>query len=65
MVRSLQRTAGLTDCFRRGRADCDDIQCRWRSYCLGGLPDQEASANGSTNRKPENHSGDRFDLDEK
>jgi len=65
MVRSLQRTAGLTDCFRRGRADCDDIHCHWRSYCLGGLPDQETSVNGSKNRPPEKRSGDRFDLQKK
>jgi len=62
MVRSLQRTAGLNDCFRRGRADCDDIQCHWRSYCLGGLPDQEKSTNGSKIRQPEKRSDDSFDF---
>ncbi|BBO72866.1 hypothetical protein DSCW_02830 [Desulfosarcina widdelii] len=62
MVRSLQRTAGLNDCFRRGRADCDDIQCHWRSYCLGGLPDQETSAKGSAIRKPTERSGESFDF---
>jgi hypothetical protein len=35
MVRSLQRTAGMTDCFRMGNADCDIIDCDWRTYCLG------------------------------
>lgn len=35
LVRSLQRTAGVTDCFRMGNADCDVIDCDWRSYCLG------------------------------
>jgi hypothetical protein len=35
LVRSLQRTAGMTDCFRMGNADCDIIDCDWRSYCLG------------------------------
>jgi hypothetical protein len=34
MVRSLQRTAGTTDCFRMGNADCDIIDCDWRIYCL-------------------------------
>jgi hypothetical protein len=34
MVRSLQRTAGMTDCFRRGNADCDIIDCDWRYHCL-------------------------------
>ena len=35
LVRSLQRTAGRTDCFRMGNVDCDIIDCDWRSYCLG------------------------------
>jgi hypothetical protein len=39
MVRSLQRTAGMTDCFRKGNADCDIIDCDWRSYCLGAPTD--------------------------
>ena len=34
MIRSLQRTEGLTDCFRRGLADCDQLDCAWRQYCL-------------------------------
>ena len=41
MIRSLQRTEGLTDCFRRGLADCDQLECAWRQYCLAkgdGLP---------------------------
>jgi len=41
LVRSLQRAAGVADCFREGRADCDDVQCNWRSYCLGTHPEQE------------------------
>jgi hypothetical protein len=40
MVRSLQRTAGLTDCFRRGHADCDITDCDWRAYCLGTPADR-------------------------
>ncbi len=39
MVRSLQRTAGMTDCFRMGNADCDFIDCDWRTYCLGAAAD--------------------------
>ena len=39
MVRSLQRTAGVTDCFRKGNADCDIIDCDWRTYCLGAPAD--------------------------
>jgi hypothetical protein len=34
MVRSLQRSAGVTDCFRTGKAECDDCECDWRSLCL-------------------------------
>ncbi|MBC2713484.1 MAG: hypothetical protein HGJ94_21530 [Desulfosarcina sp.] len=41
MVRSLQRTAGKTDCFRKGNVDCDNIDCDWRTYCLGTPPKQE------------------------
>jgi hypothetical protein len=39
MVRSLQRTAGMADCFRQGNADCDIIDCDWRTYCLGSPTD--------------------------
>ncbi|MEE4111624.1 MAG: hypothetical protein V2I40_02335 [Desulfobacteraceae bacterium] len=39
MVRSLQRTAGVADCFRMGNADCDMIDCDWRTYCLGAPAD--------------------------
>ena len=34
MIRSLQRTEGHTDCFRSGLADCDQLECAWRQYCL-------------------------------
>ena len=37
MIRSLQRTEGLTDCFRRGTADCDQLGCAWREYCLDSV----------------------------
>ncbi len=40
LVRSLQRSAGVADCFRRGKVDCDDVQCNWRSYCLALRPSQ-------------------------
>lgn len=36
LVRSLQRSAGHTDCFRSGIADCDVLNCEWRLYCFGG-----------------------------
>jgi len=48
MVRSLQRTAGMTDCFRMGIADCDIIDCDWRTYCLG--PPTDPRKNGKATR---------------
>jgi len=44
LVRSLQRRAGLSDCFRQGRADCDDVHCNWRAYCIGTPANQEKPA---------------------
>ena len=46
MIRSLQRTEGLTDCFRRGLSDCDQLDCAWRQYCLS-KSDRMPSGNGS------------------
>jgi hypothetical protein len=34
MIRSLQRSEGSNDCFRRGICDCDQLDCSWRQYCL-------------------------------
>jgi hypothetical protein len=34
MIRSLQRSEGDDDCFRRGSGDCDQLNCNWRQYCL-------------------------------
>ncbi|RJQ86883.1 MAG: hypothetical protein C4519_01405 [Desulfobacteraceae bacterium] len=39
MIRSLQRTEGMTDCFRRGLADCHERECSWRQYCLDSAED--------------------------
>lgn len=39
MIRSLQRTEGSTDCFRRNASDCDQLECAWRQYCLGDMDD--------------------------
>jgi hypothetical protein len=44
LVRSLQRTAGKTDCFRTGNADCDTVDCDWRTYCLGTPADRAPNA---------------------
>lgn len=46
MIRSLQRTEGLTDCFRRGLSDCDQLDCSWRQYCLS-KPNAIAPESGS------------------
>lgn len=34
LVRSIQRSEGNTDCFRRHVDDCDQLSCTWRSLCL-------------------------------
>jgi hypothetical protein len=34
MIRSLQRSEGLEDCYRRGHEVCDHLECPWRRYCL-------------------------------
>jgi hypothetical protein len=34
LVRSLQRSEGHQDCFRRGLADCNQTDCAWRDLCL-------------------------------
>lgn len=34
MIRSLQRSEGVEDCYRRGRDICDQTECPWRLYCL-------------------------------
>lgn len=39
MIRSLQRTEGLSDCFRRGVADCGQLRCSWREYCFDPTDD--------------------------
>jgi hypothetical protein len=34
LVRSVQRSEGHTDCFRRGYRDCDQPDCPWRAQCF-------------------------------
>jgi hypothetical protein len=34
LVRSIQRSAGEPDCFRRGLDPCDKVDCIWRSLCF-------------------------------
>ena len=47
MVRSLQRTAGMTDCFRMGNLDCDSTDCDWRTYCLESPEGEPPSPRGT------------------
>lgn len=35
MIRSIQRSEGNIDCFRRGYGECGQLECAWRQYCLG------------------------------
>jgi hypothetical protein len=34
LVRSIQRAEGHTDCFKVGMASCDQMECKWRTFCL-------------------------------
>lgn len=35
LIRSIQRAEGNPDCFLKGNADCDQLDCAWRPYCIG------------------------------
>jgi hypothetical protein len=37
LVRSIQRSSGDPDCFRRGPPYCDKLDCIWRSLCQESL----------------------------
>lgn len=36
LIRSIQRADGQTDCFQKGMIDCDQLDCKWRPFCLEG-----------------------------
>lgn len=36
LIRSIQRAEGHADCFQKGIVDCDEVDCKWRSFCLEG-----------------------------
>ncbi|MGD2149225.1 MAG: hypothetical protein PVJ06_03240 [Desulfobacterales bacterium] len=38
LIRSIQRAEGHADCFQKGIIDCDQIDCKWRSFCLKEQP---------------------------
>lgn len=35
LIRSIQRSEGNPDCFLKGEAWCDQMDCAWRRYCMG------------------------------
>ena len=37
LIRSVQRTEGNPDCFRRSEGYCGQMDCAWRPYCLEDL----------------------------
>ena len=41
LIRSVQRTEGNPDCFRKNSRGCDDLECEWRPYCIDVLPTPE------------------------
>lgn len=34
LIRSIQRSEGHTDCFKVGLASCDQMECKWRAFCM-------------------------------
>ena len=38
LIRSIQRAEGNMDCFQMGMIDCDQVDCKWRSFCLEVYP---------------------------
>ena len=38
LIRSIQRAEGKPDCFQKGIVDCDQLDCKWRSFCLEEQP---------------------------
>ncbi len=41
LIRSVQRTEGNPDCFKKHTDGCDELECEWRPYCLDVLPTTE------------------------
>jgi hypothetical protein len=38
LIRSIQRAEGNIDCFQMGIMDCDQVDCKWRAFCLEVYP---------------------------
>lgn len=41
LIRSVQRTEGNPDCFKKHKGGCDELECEWRPYCLEVFPTSE------------------------
>ncbi len=41
LIRSVQRTEGNADCFKKHKGGCNELECEWRPYCLEALPASE------------------------
>ncbi len=41
LIRSVQRTEGNQDCFKKHQGACAEIECEWRPYCLEVRPTPE------------------------
>ncbi len=41
LIRSVQRTEGNPDCFKKHTDGCDELECVWRPYCLEVTPAPE------------------------
>lgn len=52
LIRSIQRSEGNPDCFRKKRT-CEEIDCAWRSYCLPPLDAGALQSNPPINLHPE------------
>jgi hypothetical protein len=34
LIRSIQRAEGHTGCFKVGMVACEQMECKWRAFCL-------------------------------
>jgi hypothetical protein len=34
LIRSIQRAEGHSGCFKMGMANCGQMDCKWRAFCL-------------------------------
>jgi hypothetical protein len=54
LIRSLQRTEGNPDCFKKAVVYCDRLDCAWRHYCLEkNQPDDTEEIKRGKDRDPD------------